>query len=73
MYTIRRNDVIFFFVEGNIQVGKEGEELGFLSWRDPDPLPIKYFSFCTWTGVDAKWLFDCPRDENVTTISEVEF
>lgn len=49
---------------GVIDVGKEGEELPFLTWTDPDPLPIKDFSFSTWTGVEAKWYFDCPRDED---------
>ncbi|KAK4884115.1 hypothetical protein RN001_000386 [Aquatica leii] len=45
--------------DGLIDVGREGEELGFLSWRDNDPLPLKYFSFGTWSGVEAKWYFDC--------------
>ncbi|KAK5649125.1 hypothetical protein RI129_004017 [Pyrocoelia pectoralis] len=44
---------------GLIEIGREGEELAFLSWKDNNPLPIKYFSFGTWPGVEAKWYFDC--------------
>ncbi|RZC37961.1 slit -like 1 protein, partial [Asbolus verrucosus] len=58
------------FVDGVIDVGKEGEELGFLTWIDPDPLPLKVFSFSTWPGVEAKWYFDCPRNDNDTTNSK---
>lgn len=52
-------------------MGKEGEELAFLSWVDPDPLPLKVFSFSTWPGIEAKWYFDCPRDDNSTSNSKV--
>ncbi|XP_072391900.1 neuronal acetylcholine receptor subunit non-alpha-2-like [Diabrotica undecimpunctata] len=45
--------------DGDIAVGKEGEELPFISWVDPDPLPLKVISFSTWSGVEAKWYFDC--------------
>ncbi|KAF5271293.1 hypothetical protein FQR65_LT05308 [Abscondita terminalis] len=45
--------------DGLIEVGREGEELAFLSWKDNTPLPLKYFSFGTWPGVEAKWYFDC--------------
>lgn len=57
--------------DGVLEIGREGEEISFLSWQDPDPLPIQYFSFSTWPGVDAKWFFDCPRDREETSISEV--
>ncbi|XP_044740026.1 acetylcholine receptor subunit alpha-like [Chrysoperla carnea] len=45
--------------DGLIQMGNEGEELAFVSWKDPDPLPIRYVSFGTWTNVEAEWMFDC--------------
>ncbi|KAJ3637736.1 hypothetical protein MTP99_001172 [Tenebrio molitor] len=58
--------------DGVIDVGKEGEELGFLTWTDPDPLPLKVFSFSTWPGVEAKWYFDCPRGNKTTHSKEVQ-
>ncbi|KYB26739.1 hypothetical protein TcasGA2_TC033650 [Tribolium castaneum] len=57
--------------DGVIEVGKEGEELAFLSWIDPDPLPLKVFSFSTWPGIEAKWFFDCPREKNGTENSKM--
>ncbi|XP_054263758.1 acetylcholine receptor subunit beta-type lev-1-like [Macrosteles quadrilineatus] len=44
---------------GMILVGNEGDDLPFMQWQDPDPLLIEYFSFCTWSGVAGKWLYDC--------------
>jgi hypothetical protein len=55
--------------DGTIEVGRENEDAGFLGWRDPYPLPIHYFAFCTWTGVVGTWLYGCPTnptEENVT-------
>ncbi|VEN45521.1 unnamed protein product [Callosobruchus maculatus] len=56
-------DPRFFWIhitkEGVVDVGKEGEELPFISWIDPDPLPLKYISFSTWSGIEAKWFFNC--------------
>ncbi|XP_045466620.1 acetylcholine receptor subunit alpha [Harmonia axyridis] len=48
---------------GVIEVGKEGEELAFISWKDYDPLPITTIGFSTWPGIEAKWYFDCIRDD----------
>ncbi|KAJ3648987.1 hypothetical protein Zmor_020751 [Zophobas morio] len=56
--------------DGIVEVGKEGEELAFLTWTDPDPLPLKVFSFSTWPGIEAKWYFDCPRNDNSTNHSK---
>ncbi|CAH2010770.1 unnamed protein product [Acanthoscelides obtectus] len=56
-------DPKFFWIhitkDGVIDVGQEGEELPFISWTDPDPLPLKYISFSTWSGIEAKWFFNC--------------
>ncbi|KAF4532931.1 hypothetical protein B566_EDAN015643, partial [Ephemera danica] len=46
--------------DGTIDVGIEGDDMAFMGWRDPQPLPIHYFAFCTWTGVVGKWEYDCP-------------
>ncbi|PZC74799.1 hypothetical protein B5X24_HaOG207142 [Helicoverpa armigera] len=46
--------------DGIIEFGKEGSALPLLSYIDVDPLEIKYFSFAAWTGVEAKFLYDCP-------------
>lgn len=54
-----------------MEVGKEGDEVAFLSWQDTDPLPLRVFSFSTWRGVEAKWYFDCPNEANKTGDSKV--
>lgn len=60
------------FLEGLIEVGKEGGNFSILSWQDTDLLPLKYFSFSTWTGVEAKWYFDCPNEAtNISSNSKV--
>ncbi|CAB3226000.1 unnamed protein product [Arctia plantaginis] len=46
--------------EGLVEFGKEGEVLPILSYNDVSPLEIKYFSFAAWSGVEAKFLYDCP-------------
>ncbi|PSN44731.1 hypothetical protein C0J52_20349 [Blattella germanica] len=58
--------------KGLIEVGKEGEDAPFLFWTDPTPLDIQYFSFCTWTGVVGKWLYDCPIANDTEKIEVVE-
>lgn len=45
--------------QGLIQVGTDGDDVPFMYWQDTEPLPIRYFSFCTWSGVVGKWLYDC--------------
>ncbi|KAJ8942194.1 hypothetical protein NQ314_010134, partial [Rhamnusium bicolor] len=41
---VEKGDPVYEIVigaDGDIAVGKEGEELPFISWVDPDPLPLK--------------------------------
>ncbi|KAJ0171834.1 hypothetical protein K1T71_012597 [Dendrolimus kikuchii] len=53
--------------DGLIEFSKEGDTIPLLSFYDIDPLQIKYFSFAAWTGVEAKFLYDCPvAGDNVT-------
>lgn len=59
--------------DGAIEVGKEGEELAFVSWVDPDPLPIKFVSFSTWSGIEAKWYFFCERINETEVRLFIEF
>ncbi|KAJ9599851.1 hypothetical protein L9F63_009891 [Diploptera punctata] len=63
---------VHFNNKGLIQIGKEGDDIPFLFWNDPSPLDIKYFSFCTWTGVVGKWLYDCPIANDTEKIEVVE-
>lgn len=63
--------LLFSWIDGFIEVGREGEELAFINWKDTDPLSIKYFSFGTWPGIEAKWYYDCPCLENITANSKV--
>ncbi|KAJ8708358.1 hypothetical protein PYW07_010483 [Mythimna separata] len=56
--------------DGLIEFGKEGEVLPLLTYIDVNPLEIKYFSFAAWTGVEAKFLYDCPTaGENGTELT----
>ncbi|XP_072946372.1 uncharacterized protein NtR [Epargyreus clarus] len=60
--------------DGLIEFGREGEELPVITYQDVNPLTIRYFSFAAWNGVEAKFLYDCPRpgdkDSEVTPNSE---
>ncbi|CAG4968585.1 unnamed protein product [Parnassius apollo] len=59
--------------DGLIEFGKEDEALPLLSYYDVNPLPIKYFSFAAWNGVEAKFLYDCPTPgDNETDVSTSE-
>ncbi|CAH2058205.1 unnamed protein product, partial [Iphiclides podalirius] len=53
--------------DGLVEVGREDEPLPLVSYYDVNPLPIKYFSFASWSGVEAKFLYDCPSPrDNIT-------
>ncbi|XP_065203172.1 C3 and PZP-like alpha-2-macroglobulin domain-containing protein 8 [Planococcus citri] len=46
-----------FWIEmkGNkIQVGRKGSS-AFMEWQDPEPLTIKYYSFCCWNDATANF------------------
>lgn len=58
-------------VDGLIEIGNEGSLLAFLSWKDSSPLPIQYFSFSTFTNVEAKWYYDCLREDGTMSNSKV--
>ncbi|KAL3288189.1 hypothetical protein HHI36_002639 [Cryptolaemus montrouzieri] len=49
--------------DGELAIGKEGEDIAFISWKDPNPLAVKVISFSTWPGIEAKWFFDCITDD----------
>lgn len=49
-----------FFSDGLIEFGKEGDILPILSYQDMNPITVRYFSFAAWSGVEAKFLYDCP-------------
>lgn len=50
--------------DGIIEFGREGETLPLMTYIDVDPIEIKYFGFAAWSGVEAKFLFDCPITDN---------
>ena len=47
------------FHQGVIEIGREGETLPYFHWKDPDPLPVLYYSFSSWTNTVAKWIHKC--------------
>ncbi|KAI9556764.1 hypothetical protein GHT06_016555 [Daphnia sinensis] len=44
---------------GEIEIGREGETLPYFHWKDPDPLPVHYYSLSSWTSTVAKWIQNC--------------
>ncbi|XP_046836952.1 uncharacterized protein LOC124432248 isoform X2 [Vespa crabro] len=44
--------------DGEITVGKEGEQNAFLSYTDPEPFGIGYFGACTGWGASGEWLIE---------------
>ncbi|XP_066257440.1 acetylcholine receptor subunit beta-type lev-1-like [Euwallacea similis] len=55
---------------GVLEVGREGDNASFIDWMDPEPLPVKFISFSTWSGIEAKWYFNCDRSENQEEIEK---
>lgn len=56
---------IYLFT-GVIEFGLENSSLPTISYNDDDPLNINYFSFASWKGVEAKFLYDCPTSDDVS-------
>ncbi|GBP51557.1 hypothetical protein EVAR_34443_1 [Eumeta japonica] len=46
--------------DGLVELGLEGEPLPVISYNDYNSIPINYFSFASWSGSQAKFLYDCP-------------
>ncbi|XP_050316044.1 neuronal acetylcholine receptor subunit beta-3-like [Anthonomus grandis grandis] len=55
---------------GQLEVGREGENKSFIDWYDDQLLPVKYISFSTWNGIEAKWYFNCDRSEDEEEIAK---
>lgn len=68
-----RGQIINFITDGLIEFGREGESLPLLSYMDVSPLQIKYFSFAAWTGVEVKFLYDCPVPGANTTCKYLKY
>lgn len=47
---------------GLIEVGRNGESLPIIFWKDPEPIPVNYYSFSSWGTVISKWIFKCKPD-----------
>lgn len=52
---------------GLIEVGKYGENLPFIFWTDPEPTPVKYYSFSSWGTAVCQWMFKCIPDPLAVT------
>lgn len=46
--------------DGNITVGKEGDQSPFLSYNESSPFGIGYFGVCTGWGASGEWLIEDP-------------
>ncbi|KAK2582902.1 hypothetical protein KPH14_008972 [Odynerus spinipes] len=47
--------------DGQITVGKEGEQSPFLSYTEPEPFGVGYFGVCTGWGASGEWLIEDPH------------
>lgn len=43
---------------GTVSVGKEGSDVPFLTYTDPDPFGIGYYGICTGWGASGTWLIE---------------
>lgn len=53
---------------GIIRVGQN--KTAILTWIDPNPTHVRYFSFSTWVQTYGMWAFGCPP-ENITVIGKL--
>lgn len=44
--------------DGEITVGREGEQFAFLSYTEPEPFEITHFGVCTGWGASGEWLIE---------------
>ena len=44
-------------INGEIQIWKDGAKKPLLKWKDPNPIPVHYYSFCSWEKIVVKWIF----------------
>ena len=51
--------------EGQIAVGRVGDNFPFLQWNDPEPLPVEYLGFTTGSDSPGQFHF-CDMGENST-------
>lgn len=47
---------------GLIEVFRNDENLPIIFWKDPEPIPVNYYSFSSWGPVVGKWMFRCKPD-----------
>ncbi|XP_050435975.1 acetylcholine receptor subunit beta-like [Adelges cooleyi] len=47
------------FRNGTFNTGKLGDSIPLMTWTDPSPITINYFSFACWNNKVVKWLFNC--------------
>ncbi len=52
-------------LNGEIEVGKDGEKKPLLQWKDPNPFPVHYYSLCSWGKAVVKWIL---KPKNLTGI-----
>ncbi|XP_013190974.1 acetylcholine receptor subunit alpha-type unc-38 [Amyelois transitella] len=59
--------------DGHVEFGREGKVPPIIDIYDVDPIDVKYFSFASWNGVDARFLYDCPTpSSNESTRNSTE-
>ncbi|XP_075156713.1 uncharacterized protein LOC142229992 [Haematobia irritans] len=58
---LQANDYRGFWIRWynqTITVGRQGEAMAFMSYRDPQLFPINYVGICTGWGASGSWIFD---------------
>ncbi|KAL0275500.1 UNVERIFIED_CONTAM: hypothetical protein PYX00_003330 [Menopon gallinae] len=49
---------------GYILVGKIGEDMQILNWKNKNPFQVEYISVSTWANVRGRWYFACHKKLN---------
>ncbi|XP_065203130.1 uncharacterized protein LOC135833321 [Planococcus citri] len=49
--------------KNKIKIGRDDEK-AFLKWKDPQPIPINFYSFSSYEGAAALWIFPCFKDKD---------
>lgn len=56
--------------DGKINIGGGSNRTVILSYNEPNPIRVKYFSFSSWHFTYGKWMYDCARRNDSSEESE---
>lgn len=56
---------------GEIEVWKDGDIKPLLKWKDPNPIPVHYYSFCSWENIVVKWILKTHKLPKILSINNM--